>query len=1181
ALSVYSTILYNYDDYDFGSSLCSEKEMQYLFFTYCADLDNIGAGENQTIDQLKGEWGYTDFDMISGASVRLKTESGIRFGAAMSNDYYSSFFDKEGNPTDETREFGTVIAPTTYFNGISAGSDYIAELLAKKAAGTVAKEPLIILCTPFQKSGSAEDSPWYINGSIANILYNNYNRSFTGICFIRTGTAGNYSYTYANFGSFDAISRSVIDVAVKASNDTDADLTESEMAILGGLVKYGVNKANGVSEADKENAPSITVSIDNSDVLYGVGETATLSATVSPSLGLQVVFSSSDDTVATVLNGNNLLCLKSGTATITASCGGYTDTFDITVCDYTVNAPNYLAIGGTATLSITSASELGTASYTSSNSAIVSVSGSVITANAAGSTTITVRVSETAQVKTVKITVIDADALFGSSGVSKDFTEDETLWSYGNANSDPDVQINYDGENVKADGNNRKRYALEYYRSLNTGSALDAATRNGSLLYLDSDIVKIAIAKGYKYLTYKYLCDANGYASFTTVDGIAVGAWLNSGVATNWRFCTIDLTNPSLASIRDNDDFGVGFYTYSQYLYLSEVRFVGGDISGDIEDYLEDNLAQSTVYNKAFVKAMNASSDIGFDTDTITVSRNSNSIAYDKGNTVLGNHVYLDADWIKAAKALGYTRIQMRLSASASAAAGLYRVPYTSITSTSNSLWSGTLTTAKTFVNVSLESFNDGDSLAFAFNSASGQILKISEIQFMSGDLVVPTSVSVSASDYYVQKGETLQLEPTVLPDASYDKSVSYTSSATGVATVSTSGLVSAKTVGTSTITITATVSGVSTTCTIHVVDISLKKFIAKGQSVDLSGDYDYTVSDGGSYASVSGDTLTGTGNGVATITVSKSGQDITDIDVRVIDFTTVDFAEDATIWGYHDTYGDTVSITTVKDISDSRANPITYDALRYYRAENTGTARARTNNMLYLHPDIIAAAQEMGYSRLYYKIYIPKMNNTASTTNYIVMNCKEDGDVAVIPNGSTNVIQASVDNNAQWTTKTISLTEVATTQQGLHADTGIGFAVNGQNTYLSHVFFAGISLETTSSTIKVGDTVQLEPTIMHSYDTSVSYTSNDTSVATVSASGLITAVSAGSATITLTADQSFATATYTVSVMGDVPKYIAKGQSVEIGDGLEYEITEGSSYISISDGILTGIANGTATFTV
>ncbi|RDI04498.1 Ig-like domain-containing protein [Flavobacterium sp. AG291] len=83
--------------------------------------------------------------------------------------------------------------------------------------------------------------------------------------------------------------------------------------------------------------------------------------------------------------------------------------------------------------------------------------------------------------------------------------------------------------------------------------------------------------------------------------------------------------------------------------------------------------------------------------------------------------------------------------------------------------------------------------------------------------VVAVTSVTVTPTSATLNIGATLQLTPTVLPSNATNKSVTYSSGNTGVATVNTSGLVTAVSAGTATITVTTVDGNKTTNCAITV----------------------------------------------------------------------------------------------------------------------------------------------------------------------------------------------------------------------------------------------------------------------------------------------------------------------------------------------------------------------------
>lgn len=85
---------------------------------------------------------------------------------------------------------------------------------------------------------------------------------------------------------------------------------------------------------------------------------------------------------------------------------------------------------------------------------------------------------------------------------------------------------------------------------------------------------------------------------------------------------------------------------------------------------------------------------------------------------------------------------------------------------------------------------------------------------------VIPvTGVQIGSSSLALEPGETANLMATVLPSNATDKSVSWSSSNTGVATVDNNGKVTAAAAGSAVITVTTTDGGKTATCTVTVTN--------------------------------------------------------------------------------------------------------------------------------------------------------------------------------------------------------------------------------------------------------------------------------------------------------------------------------------------------------------------------
>ena len=151
------------------------------------------------------------------------------------------------------------------------------------------------------------------------------------------------------------------------------------------------------------------------------------------------------------------------------------------------------------------------------------------------------------------------------------------------------------------------------------------------------------------------------------------------------------------------------------------------------------------------------------------------------------------------------------------------------------------------------------------------------------------SSVSVAPTAVTLGVGATQQLTPTVLPDNATDKSVSYSSNANGIATVSNTGLITAVAAGNATITVTTTDGGKTATCAVTVIapvavtGVSLNKnstSLEVGATETLTATVapndasnktiNWSTSDA-NVATVAGGVVTAAGKGSATITATTA----------------------------------------------------------------------------------------------------------------------------------------------------------------------------------------------------------------------------------------------------------------------------------------------------------------------
>ena len=187
--------------------------------------------------------------------------------------------------------------------------------------------------------------------------------------------------------------------------------------------------------ADKPKVVAVTgVSLNTNAVALEVDDSVTLTATVAPANATNkgVEWSVADDAIATVKNGVvKAVAIGETTVTVTTVDGGFTASATITVAEsiikvtgVTLDKPGLeLEIGDSDTLTATVAPDDATnkaVSWSSANDAIATVEDGVVTAVAAGETTVTVTTADGAFKATANVVVKAAPIKV--TGVSLDKT---------------------------------------------------------------------------------------------------------------------------------------------------------------------------------------------------------------------------------------------------------------------------------------------------------------------------------------------------------------------------------------------------------------------------------------------------------------------------------------------------------------------------------------------------------------------------------------------------------------------------------------------------------------------------------------------------------------------------------------------------------------------------------------
>ena len=220
---------------------------------------------------------------------------------------------------------------------------------------------------------------------------------------------------------------------VLPENATDKTVTwkssnESVATVSGGVVvakkagnatitaTAGEKSANCTVTVSAKNIPVTSITLNKSKTTIKVGATEVLTAEVNPfnATNATVTWSSSDEGVATVVDGT-VTAIKTGTATITATAGGKSAKCTVTVSSDVIEVTNItlnptsleLEEGESKTITATvtpSNATDGTVTWSSSDESVATVSKGVVTAVGEGNATITATAGEKSAKCSVKVT---------------------------------------------------------------------------------------------------------------------------------------------------------------------------------------------------------------------------------------------------------------------------------------------------------------------------------------------------------------------------------------------------------------------------------------------------------------------------------------------------------------------------------------------------------------------------------------------------------------------------------------------------------------------------------------------------------------------------------------------------------------------------------------------------------
>lgn len=391
--------------------------------------------------------------------------------------------------------------------------------------------------------------------------------------------------------------------------------------------------------------------------------------------------------------------------------------------------------------------------------------------------------------------------------------------------------------------------------------------------------------------------------------------------------------------------------------------------------------------------------------------------------------------------------------------------------------------------------------------------------------------VTVDPSEVTIVKGNTYQLRATVIPDEATDKTVTWSSDDTSVATVSEDGVVTAVAAGSAVITVKANggAEDAKSQCAVTVVDEIVETTATGNLNNTTTGVFAGVEGFTSGAHSISGTLSTAAGN----VTVDYAGTSSSYLNNGHIRM----YQSGSTLmFTAPEGYELTKIVFTV--ISGNSAN-MDADEGTYNAGTWTGTESVVTftgkNATIRLSEAVVT---------------LKKKVETGALLSIAVDNPKTEFSVGddfefggTVTASYDNEVTKNVTSEATFTgynlntagnqTVTVSYTEEEVTKTTTYDIT------------VSEVAVTGITLDKEETTILVGITKTLKATIepANATDKTVIWTSSDEDVATVDENGVVTAVAAGTATITATSNENDeVTASCAVTVVAEIDETTATG---------------------------------------
>ena len=946
-------------------------------------------------------------------------------------------------------------------------------------------------------------------------------------------------------------------------------------AVSPGNATVTVTASNGLTASCNLNVEArfieVTgISLDHSELNLTEGDTAWLNATVSPedATDRTLTWTSSDESVVRVSENGEVSAVSPGNATVTvtasnglsASCSVTVTARVIAVTEVVLdNTSLEMTEGDTASLTATvnpaDATDK-TLTWTSSDSSVASVSeNGEIQALKAGTATITV---SSANGKTATCVVTVAKKIIEVTSVSFDQTkldmtegDTATLMATVNPSDATDKTLTW----TSSDASVASVSANGEVKALKAGSAtIIVSTANGKTAMCEVTVAARIIEVASVSLDKASLEMTEGDAAMLT-------ATVNPSDATDKTLTWIS-SDASVASVSANGEVkalkaGTAIITVSsangktatcKVTVAAKIIEVTGVVLSNTElKMTEGDLATLTASVQPADATDKTLTWTSSDVTVATVSANGEVKAIKEGTAVIivkaSNGVSATCKVTVESGIIGVTSVSLdktSLEMTEGDAATLTATVNPSDATDKTLTWtSSDASVASVSVNGEVKALKAGTAI-ITVSSANGKTATCKVT--VAARVIEVSSVSLDKTSLEMTEGEAAMLTATVNPSDATDKTLTWTSSDTSVASVSATGEVKALKAGTTNITV-SSVNGKTATCKvtvaakiIEVTGITLSNTelkMTEGETATLTAivapanatDKTLTwTSSNNSVASVSANgEVKALKAGSAIITVNsangKTANCVVTVAKKIIEVTSVSLDQTK----LELTEGDTATLTASVNPADATDKTLTWTSSDSSVA--TVSANGEVKAIKAGSTTITVSAANSKTATCVVSVAKKIIEVTGLTLSNTELKMTE-GDVATL---TASVQPADATDKAlTWTSSNEAIATVSANGEVKAVKEGNAVitvkASNGVSATCKVTVESGIivvtsvTLDKTSLEMTEGEAAVLKATVnpADATDKTLTWTSSDSSVATVSATGEVKALKAGTATITV-----------------------------------------------------------------